>query len=77
MTPSLRKKSITENCLVLRSMRYFDARNQLLIRRATRTNLGPLFVLDLDTGAVIERGIPSLVVLAKRHGLLKRGEVLE
>lgn len=69
------KKVINANTILIRAQRHFDARGQVMIRRRTGTDLGPIFVLDKETGAVVARGIPNLATLARQADLLKPGEV--
>lgn len=69
------KHPVTENGLVLRLMKHFDSRGEIMVRRRTRTNLGPIFIVSQE-GLVVAKGIPDLETLGRTLDLLKPNEVL-
>ena len=67
------RKRLTTTALDLRLRRHLESKNLLMIRRS-RCALGPLLVLDLNSGELVQRNVKTLAELAKLYGLIQSWE---
>lgn len=68
-----RKRQLTETAVLFR-IRAHCQKNDLLHVQRTRCRIGPVFLLSLRTGRVIEKRLPSLAALAHKLNLIREGE---